>query len=437
MGAWRPFPGVLVRSVAILGLLVGTEAFFTWLSAVNLRYGRRRLAERADWVRERFDVEAPMALADYQLAKTGLGALRSWAVLGFVVLVLVSGLLGDAVAALQATGLGSLGQGAAFFVGVAFVLYLVSMPFDVVDTFVVEELFDFNQQSVGLFVRDAALTLVISAVLAGVLGTALLWVVEAVPRWWAAAGAGLFLAFVLAMQIVYPRVIAPLFYDFEPLDAGELRDAVDAVFDRAGFECEQVYEMDASRRSGHSNAYFVGFGRTKRVVLFDTLIDQMTIPEMQSVLAHELAHWKRAHVWKLVAGSTVQVGVLLAVAQFLLAGDWLSGLFGVPAGATYAELFLALLVVQPLNQWLSPVQNRISLAFEREADDFAVETTDVPSMVDALTTLVSENLSNPFMHPLYETFHASHPPIPERIRRLEERASTEGSAGDGRGTPAT
>jgi STE24 endopeptidase len=411
---------VLLRAAAVFAVLVGTEAFFTWLSVVNLRYGARRLAERADWISERFDVEEPMELADYQRVKTGHGLLASWVVLGFVLLALGSGLFADAVASLGATGLGPLAQGAAFFVGVAVVVYLVSLPFDAVDTFVVEELFGFNEQSVGLFLKDAVLKLAITAVLAGVLGTALLWVVLTFPRLWALGGALLFLAFVLAMQVVYPRVIAPLFYDFEPLDAGELRDAVEAVFDRAGFECEQVYEMDASRRSAHSNAYFVGFGRTKRVVLFDTLIDQMALPEMQSVLAHELAHWKRAHVWKLTAASTVQVGVLLAVAQFLLAGDWLAGLFGLPAGATYAELFLALLVVHPLNRWLAPLQNRVSLAFEREADDFAVETTEVASMVGALTTLVSENLSNPFLHPLYETFHASHPPIPERIRRLEE-----------------
>ena len=428
MGAERPLPGVTLRAAAVVVVLVGTEAFFTWLSVVNLRYGRERLAERADWVRERFAVERPLDLADYQRATAGVGALSSWSLLGFVLLVLASGLFADVVVALRATGLGTLAQGAVFFVAVAVVLYLASLPFDVVETFVVEELFDFNEQSVGLFVRDAALSLAISAVLAGLVGTALLWVVLAVPRWWALAGAGLFLAFMLAIQVVYPRVIAPLYYEFVPLDAGELREAVDEVFDRAGFECEQVYEMDASRRSAHSNAYFIGFGRTKRVVLFDTLVDQMAVDEVQSVLAHELAHWKRAHVWKLTAAATLEVGVVLGVAQWLLAGDWLVGVFGVPAGAPYAELFLALLVLLSLTRWVSPVSNRLSLAFEREADDFAAETTDAESMVGALTTLVSENLSNPFVHPLYEAFHASHPPIPERIRRLEDREPTEASA---------
>ncbi|MDZ7701897.1 MAG: M48 family metallopeptidase [Halobacteriales archaeon] len=414
---------MLLRAALVVLVLVGTEAFFTWLSIANLRHGRRRLAERADWVRERFGVDEPMELADYQRARAGIGALDSWGLLGVLVLVLVSGLLGDAVVALQGTGLGPLAQGAVFFAGVAVAGSLLGLPFDAVETFVVEELFGFNEQGPRLFVRDATLKLVIGAVLAAALGAALLWAVATFPRWWAAVGAVLFAAFVLVMQVGYPRVIAPLFYDFVPIESGELREAVDDVFERAGFECEQVYEMDASRRSGHSNAYFVGFGRTKRVVLFDTLIEQMTIGEMQAVLAHELAHWKRAHVWKLIGASTLQVGLLLGVAQLLLDGGWLAGLFGLPAGATYAELFLALLVVGPLGRWLAPVSNRVSLAFEREADDIAVAVTDVPSMVDALSTLVSENLSNPFVHPLYETFHASHPPIPERIRRLEERGS--------------
>ncbi|MFB6354538.1 MAG: M48 family metallopeptidase [Halobacteriales archaeon] len=415
---------MFLRSVAFLAVLVGTEAFFTWLEVVNLRYGERRLAERADWVSERLDVDDPGRLADYQRARTGLGTLGTWVLLGVGVLVLVSGLFADAVSALQHVGIGPIGRGAVFFAGVAVSGYLVSLPFDAVETFVVEELFGFNEQSVRLFLRDATLQLAISAVLAGLVGGALVGVVRAVPRWWAVAGALLFLGFSLAMQVVYPRVIAPLFYDFEPIESGDLREAVDDVFDRAGFTCEQVYEMDASRRSRHSNAYFVGFGRTKRVVLFDTLVEQMTLPELQSVLAHELAHWQESHVWKLLAAGVVQVGVLLGVAQVLLASGWLAGLFGVPPGATAAELFLALLLVYPLNRWLAPVTNRLSLAFERTADDFAVETTAVAPMVDALTTLVGENLSNPFLHPWYEAFHASHPPVPERIRRLEERAGS-------------
>ena len=412
---------MLEYHLLFLVLLVGTEAFFTWLDVVNLRYAERTLAERADWVRDRFDVADPDRMADYQRIRTGMGTLSSWVVLGFVLLVLYSGLFADAIVAIEATGLGHLGQGALLFAGISVVLFVVSLPFDAVSTFVVEELFDFNEQTVTLWVRDGLIQLVISTLLLVAVGTALLWVVLTFPTWWWAGGVGVYLLFVLTMQVLYPRVIAPLFNDFKPLETGDLRTAVEDVFERAGFECDEIYEMDASRRSSHSNAYFVGFGRTKRVVLFDTLIEQMDQEQVQSVLAHELAHWKRAHIWKGIAGGGLQVGAVLFIAWVLLSQPWLLSMFGVPAGSTPAALVLALLWTQPLFRLTAPVLNKLSLRFEREADDFAAEVTSPEPMVGALERLTGENLSNPFSHPLYETFHHTHPPIPERIRRLEER----------------
>jgi STE24 endopeptidase len=252
------------------------------------------------------------------------------------------------------------------------------------------------------------------------LAAAVLWVVERVPLWPAAAWA-LLVGVSVAMLVLKPRVIDPLFYEFTPVDEGPLREAVDDVFERAGFSCDQVYEMDASRRSAHSNAYFVGFGRTKRVVLFDTLIEGMDEAEIQSVLAHELAHWKKAHVWKRMAAGFLQMGVVLGVAGVLVDSGWLYAMFGVPAGATYAGVVLAVLWIAPLLRWSAPIQNRVSLKHEREADAFAADVADGEAMVGALAALTRDNLGNPFPHPWYETFHASHPPVPERIRYIRER----------------
>jgi STE24 endopeptidase len=423
---------MLAFHVAFLALLVGTEAFFTWLAALNVRYGARAVEREAEWFDDRLDVDDTDELLGYQRATTGASQLQAWAGLALVLVALYAGLLADAVAAVESLGLGTVPSGVVFFLGVVAVLQLSSVPFDFFDTFVVEEIFGFNEGSPGLWVRDKLVGFAVALVFTAGIAAAVMWVVQSFPDlWWIGAWA-LFLAFSLSMMVIYPRVIAPLFNDFEPVEDGELHDAVTEVFDRAGFECSQIYVMDASRRSGHSNAYFVGFGATKRVVLFDTLVEQMETEELQGVLAHELAHWKKAHIWKRVGSSALQMGVLLFVAYQLVTGPWLYDMFGLATGAgkpVYAGLLLAALVLQPLSRLTSPLENRLSLAHEREADAFAVEVMgDGEPMVGALTRLASENLSNPFPHPLYETFHYTHPPIPERVRAIHRQS---GSAGDG------
>ncbi|QLH79843.1 M48 family metallopeptidase [Halosimplex rubrum] len=429
---------MLALHVAFLALLVGTEAFFTWLAALNVRYGAEAVTREAEWFDDRLDVDDTDELLGYQRATTGASQLEAWVGLGLILLVLYSGLLADAVAAVESLGLGTVPSGVVFFLGVVVLLQVSSLPFEFFDTFVVEEIFGFNEQSPRLWVRDKLVGLAVALVFTAAIAAAVMWVVESFPGlWWLGAWA-LFVVFSLSMMVIYPRVIAPLFNDFEPVEEGELHDAVTEVFDRAGFECSQIYVMDASRRSGHSNAYFVGFGATKRVVLFDTLVEQMETDELQGVLAHELAHWKKAHIWKRVGASAVQMGVLLFVAYQLVTGPWLYELFGLATGAgkpVYAGLALAALVLQPLSRLTSPVENRLSLAHEREADAFAVDVMgDGEPMVDALTRLASENLSNPFPHPLYETFHYTHPPIPERVRDIRRRAGA--AASDGDDTPA-
>lgn len=405
----------------LIVVLVGTQAFFTALAIRNVRHsGVTIRAERA-WLTEELDVEEPEDVINYTRAKTGHSHLQSWIGLVLLLVLLYAGVLTDAVLAIEALGLGPVGGGVIFFVGLAVVMHLYAIPFDLVDTFVIEELFEFNNQTPRLWLRDAvlglALTVAISAVVVGVL----LLFIEMLPTWWWLAGAGFFVAFALVMQVVYPRVIAPLFNDFEPIDSGDLREGVEAVFDRAGFQCEELYTMDASRRSSHVNAYFVGFGRTKRVVLFDTLVERMDLPEVQSVLAHELAHWQKKHVWKRLGAAGIRIAVVLFVLWWVVGQTWVFELFGVPVSATYAGLFVGLLFVMPLMRLTAPLENRLSLAHEREADRFAVDVMDDGEpMVNALTRLAGENLSNPFPDPIYAAFHYTHPPIPERIRRIRE-----------------
>jgi STE24 endopeptidase len=416
--------------VLFVGVLVGTEAFFTALSVLNVRHGERTVREERGWVEETLGVDDVEELNDYHRTKTGLSLLQSWVSLGALLLVLYSGLFREAVLAVEGLGLGPVAGGVLFLLGGVALAQVLSWPFDAVDTFVVEEVFGFNEQSPALWLRDKVVGLALLGVLGGTLVAALMVLVETVALWWVAFWV-VAVAFTLAMQVLYPRVIAPLFYDFEPLAEGELRGAVEGVFERAGFTCDEVYEMDASSRSSHTNAFFAGFGRTKRVVLFDTLIEGLTRPQLQGVLAHELAHWKKAHVWKRIGANAVQFGLLLAAVGLLVDAGWLYATFDVPQGATYAGVALAALLVGPLNRWLGPVENKLYLKHEREADAFAADVVDPEAMAGALAALASDNLSNPFPHPWYAAFHYTHPPIPDRIRFVRERGDGTDGAGAG------
>ena len=414
---------------AFVVLLVGTQAFFTWLSVLNLRHGERTVASEREWVRETLGVEDTGEVTDYHRAKTGLSLLRSWVTLAALLGVLYSGVFADAVRVVSETIPGELAAGVVFLAGGAVVLAAAGWPFDLVDTFVVEEIFGFNNQTPRLWVRDRAVSTAVTLALVAPIAATVLWLVDSVGPWWVAVWA-LFVVVTLAMQVLLPRVIAPLFYDFEPVEVGDLRRAVEDVFERAGFECEQVYEMDASRRSSHSNAFFSGFGRTKRVVLFDTLVERMDTAEIQGVLAHELAHWKEAHIWKQFASSAIRMGVVFALLGFLVSFEPLYVAFGIPETATYAGLLLAVLIIGPILQFTAPLANKLSLKHEREADSFAADVMGPKPMVDALGRLATENLANPFPHPWYATFHHSHPPIPERIRLLQERSDSDEQSTD-------
>ncbi len=422
--------------VAFIALLIGTQAFFTLLAIKNVGHADRTVRSRAAWLADRLGIDDHEELLQYHRITTAFSQLRSWIALGALLVVLYSGLFTRAVEAANSFEFGPVLEGTLFIIGAIVVVQLFSVPFAVVSTFGIEEIFGFNEQSPTLFVRDTVLNTVISAGLTVVVAGAVLWFIEAYPTWWPVAAWALVIGFSLLMQIVYPRVIAPLFNDFEPVADGDLREAVEDVFDRAGFSCEQIYTMDASRRSTHLNAYFTGFGETKRVVLFDTLVEKLSLPAVQSVLAHELAHWKKAHIWKQVGASAIQLAIVFGVLGYLVSAEPLYAMFGLPTEATYAGLLVGVVVVSPVLELTAPLSNRLSLKHEREADAFAVSVMgEGQSMIDALAALARENLANPFPDPTYATFHYSHPPIPERIRLIEEQMgdSTAEQSGDADG----
>jgi STE24 endopeptidase len=364
------------------------------------------------------------AYALERLAFDGVARLWSAAVL---LLLLFSGLL----PALDRLLLGTLGdglsRGALFLALVTLIPALLRLPLAAWSTFRIEGKYGFNTMTWRLFRMDALRELILSAAL----GLPLLYALMAFFRF---AGAGWWLwafGFMLAYQIVllflYPAVIAPLFNRFVPLEDGELRRALLGLAERLRFPAAGIFVMDGSRRSLHSNAYFTGFGRYRRIVLFDTLLRQMDRDELVGVLAHEIGHYKLKHVYKLMAAQALMLGALLWFASVALRSAPLYAAFGFPAqaGRVFAGppapgLFLFFTVLSTLGPLFAPLRNLISRRHEYQADAYAVAATgDSGAMQSALVKLSEKNLSNLTPHPWYSAFHYSHPTVVERVAALE------------------
>ena len=313
-------------------------------------------------------------------------------------------------------------------VGISILISLVDLPFGAYETFGIEAKFGFNKSSAGLWFADQIKGLLVGLAIGLPLAWAILGFYHAFPRVWWIVGQCAFFVFQLVLMVVFPKFILPLFNKLSPLPEGELRDALESLAKRAGFVAKKIEVIDGSKRSGHSNAYFTGFGKWRRIVLFDTLVEQLSVEEISAVLAHEIGHSKRGHITKRLALAFVFgfaffgfVGWVLTRPEFFAAFgfDYRAGLMFVPA-------LLLLSKMLPLATfWLSPISNYISRRHEYEADAFARELIGSPdALVSALRKLHKENLGNLTPHPLYSTFNYSHPTLLERENALRNTDSS-------------
>jgi len=337
-------------------------------------------------------------------------------------LIAVALTLGGGIAAFAAwsgelAGVGVAG-GVLHLLGEFAMLALIELPFSIYRTFVLEQRFGFNRTRPATFVADRLKGWALGLVLGGAMAACVLWIMATAGSYWWLVGWGAWFGFSLLVTWAWPRLIAPLFNKFSPLEDTALRARIDALLDRCDFRARAVFVMDGSRRSSHGNAYFTGLGREKRIVFFDTLLGSLTAPQIESVLAHELAHFKLRHVpQRLVAGA------LLSLAGFALLGwlagqDWFYAALGVPQPSDSAALLL-FMVTAPAFTWLvSPLLAAWSRRHEYEADAFAAQHSDARSLADALATLYKDNATTLTPDPLYSAFHDSHPPPAIRIGRL-------------------
>lgn len=375
-----------------------------------------------DKVPEAFSSRVPLdehqKAADYTDAKIRIGRLE----LIYSTFLLLAWTLGGGIELLdqlwRELSLGAMLSGVGLILSLSLLSGALELPFSLWQTFVLEERFGFNKTTLKRYILDLLLQLMLMLLLA----VPLLWAVLALMEsagafWWLAAWAVL-ISFMLMMTWIYPTLIAPLFNKFTPLEEGELKTRIDDLLKRCGFSSKGIFIMDGSKRSGHGNAYFTGFGKNKRIVFFDTLAESLEGDEMEAVLAHELGHFKRRHVLKHLVLTTLFTLVGFALLGWLAQQPWFYQSLGVSGQSNALALLLFMLIIPVFTQFLQPVMALLSRRHEFEADDFAVAQAGAEPMIRALVKLYRENASTLTPDPLYSAFHDSHPPASVRVAHL-------------------
>ncbi|MBI5055266.1 MAG: M48 family metallopeptidase [Nitrospirae bacterium] len=311
--------------------------------------------------------------------------------------------------------------GLIFFLFLTYAETLISMPFDLYGTFKIENRYGFNTMTFKLWMTDTIKSLLISTVLMGLVISAGLLIIQKSPDLWWFWVWCFFLAFGIFMMYISPYVIEPLFHKFTPIENEELESGIRILMQKVGIKVSRVFKMDASKRTKHTNAYFTGIGKVKRIVLYDTLIEKMDRDEILSVLAHEAGHWKKKHLLKGIIASETIAFVTIYISYKILQSDFLLRLFHIQHDSFFAKVVILGFIGSIVSFPFSPVFNYFSRRHENEADAFSYEMTgNNQSMITALVKLSKDNLSNLHPHPLYALFHYSHPPVLERIRRIKE-----------------
>lgn len=324
----------------------------------------------------------------------------------------------------RSAGYGPVGTGLLYIGSLGLLSTIAGLPFRLYSTFVIEERYGFNRTTWYTFVTDLLKGLVLAILLGGSLLTAILWLfewTEALAWLWCWLAASTFL---LIVQLVAPTVILPFFNEFTPLESGELHEALLRYARNARFPIMGIFVVDGSRRSSKANAFFTGIGRHKRIGLFDTLVRNYTVAELVAVVAHEIGHYKKWHIWKGLAVGIAHMGAIFFVMSLCLNEEGLFEAFHISEMSVYAGLLFFSLLFTPVELALSVLVNAASRRNEFEADAFAARTTgSAKPLISALKKLSGNNLTNLTPHPFHAFLHYSHPPVLQRIAALREFAT--------------
>lgn len=304
-----------------------------------------------------------------------------------------------------------------FVVAFSVVSHVLEAPFSLANAFWLEERFGFNRLTLSTYFLDEAKSAVLQLVIGAPLLYGMFALLHALPdSWWLLAYVA-FMAITIAMTVIYPTVIAPMFNKFTPMADGDTKSRMEALLAKCGFESNGLFVMDASKRSTHGNAHFSGFGKAKRIVFFDTLLEKHSLDEIESILAHELGHFKYGHVRQMIAQAALIAFIGFGALYWAFGSETFAQWFGLPHDP--GVVLIALLIAkEPLSHLLKPLLSWRSRRAEFEADDFARRIVGREPMISALTRLTRDNLATLTPDPLYAKFYFSHPPVPLRVAQL-------------------
>jgi len=396
--------------------------FGYWLDYLNLSCLRQHGAIPPPEFEGQIDQGLLSKIRDYTIEKIWFGFISSVFNNIILLLFLFGGLLNIYNLWIASKNLSFILSGLFFFLPLLYAETALSIPFDLYNIFKIEKKYGFSNMTFRLWVMDTIKSLFISTILLSLVISIGLYLVQKSPDFWWFWVWCFFFAFTIFMMYISPYVIEPLFHRFRPIQDEALVGSIRALMQKVGIKVSRVFMMDASKRTSHTNAYFTGIGKVKRIVLYDTLIEKMDHDELLSVLAHEAGHWKRKHLLKYILLTEGIALIVMYVSFRLLQADLLLNLFNIKDRTFFAKVvilgFLGSIVAVPF----SPLLMSLSRRHENEADRFSYELTgNAQGMINALVKLSRDNLSNLSPHPLYVVFHYSHPPVLERIREIKRR----------------
>ena len=404
-----------------LAALVTATGLRLWLASRHVRHIQANRGAVPAAFSSDIGLEAHQKAADYSSAKTRLN-MKAVVFDAGVLLILTFGgglqAIDDLAASFIASGiLRSVG----FVAILTVVLSIIELPFDLYRTFGIESRFGFNKMTLGMFFGDLAKQAAVGTILGLPLLFAVLWLMAGMGELWWLYVWLVAIVFMLFVQFIAPSVIAPLFNKFAPMQDGEMKSRIENLIARCGFTSSGLFVMDGSKRSSHGNAYFTGFGKSKRIVFFDTLLSRLDIAEIEAVLAHELGHFRMRHVIKRLALMAVFSLIFFFLLGLLKNQEWFYHGLNVRFPATDAMALTLFFMVMPvLTFLLQPLMAMYSRKHEFEADQYAAKFTPARDLVHALVKLYKDNASTLTPDPLHSAFYDSHPPASIRIARLEQ-----------------